>query len=310
MNLNTITARVYGFMSFTRAVFSAVLWNCSYKYDINYITYYQKHIRYSDIMSMDRGDDMKTAIITGASSGMGREFVYAVDRYFSPDEIWVIARREHRLAELSEKCSARVRPLAMDLSDSVSFENIDSLLRQEQPQICALVNAAGYGVFGEFEKLSLEEQLGIVDLNARSLTAMCRICLPNMAPGGSIINLGSNSSWQPVPYMNVYAASKAYVLSFSRGLGRELKSRNIHVMCVCPGWIRTEFFDRAVKDDTITYFDRYYTAEQVVDKAMKDLRKKKTISILGLPVRLQVAAVKHLPVSMVMNTWCRQQKKP
>ncbi|MDD7601669.1 MAG: hypothetical protein PUK54_03535, partial [Firmicutes bacterium] len=82
-----------------------------------------------------------------------------------------------------------------------------------------------------------------------------------------------------------------------------------HVMAVAPGWIKTEFFDHAVHDDTIKYYDRYYTAEQVIERAMKDLRKKKPVSILGLPVRMQVRLVKHLPVSLVMKTWCRQQGK-
>ena len=130
-----------------------------------------------------------------------------------------------------------------------------------------------------------------------------------MKEGCSIINLGSNSSWQPVPYIAVYAASKAYVLSFSRSLGRELKERGVHVMCVCPGWIKTEFMDTAVHDDTIKYYDRWYTPEQVIAQAMKDLRKKKKISILGAPVRRQTRLVKLLPVDLVMDVWCRQQGK-
>ena len=121
--------------------------------------------------------------------------------------------------------------------------------------------------------------------------------------------MGSNSSWQPVPYLAVYAASKAYVLSFSRALGRELKNRGIHVMCVCPGWIKTEFMDRAVHDNTISYYDRWYTAKEVIDQAMADLKKKKKVSILGAPVRRQVRLVKHLPTDLVMDTWCRQQGK-
>ncbi|MBQ5414604.1 MAG: hypothetical protein IIU22_00310, partial [Firmicutes bacterium] len=85
--------------------------------------------------------------------------------------------------------------------------------------------------------------------------------------------------------------------------------RGIHVMCVCPGWVKTEFMDRAVRDDTVNYFDRWYTAKEVADQAMKDLKKKKSVSILGAPVRRQVRLVKHLPVDMVMDTWCRQQGK-
>ncbi len=252
---------------------------------------------------------MNIAVITGASSGMGREFVKAVDRSYELDEIWVIARRKERLEALASECRTKLRPLAWDLSDPERFSAYRALLEAEQPEIKLLINDAGYGVFGTFENEDTENQLGIVDLNVRALTAMCSLSLPYLKEGGAIVNLGSNSSWQPVPYMTVYAASKAYVLSFSRALGRELKGRGVHVMCVCPGWIKTEFFNRAVHDDTITYYDRWYTAEQVVEQAMKDLKKKKPVSILGAPVRRQVRLVKLLPVDLVMNTWCRQQKK-
>ena len=252
---------------------------------------------------------MNIAVITGASSGMGREFVYAVDREYELDELWVVARRKERLEELQEKCRAKVRPLAWDLADPASFERFRSLLEAEKPHIRVLVNAAGYGLFGTFEEMGLEEQLGIVDVNDKALTAMCLLSLPYMEKGDAIVNLGSNSSHQPVPFLNVYAASKAYVLSFSRGLGRELKPRGVHVMCVCPGWIKTEFMDTAVRDDTIKYYDRWHTPQQVIEQAMKDLKKKKKVSILGAPVRRQVRLVKFLPVDVVMDTWCRQQGK-
>ena len=252
---------------------------------------------------------MNIAVITGASSGMGREFVYAVDREYELDELWVVARRKERLEELQEKCRAKVRPLAWDLADPASFERFRSLLEAEKPHIRVLVNAAGYGLFGTFEEMGLDEQLGIVDVNDKALTAMCLLSLPYMEKGDGIVNLGSNSSHQPVPFLNVYAASKAYVLSFSRGLGRELKPRGVHVMCVCPGWIKTEFMDTAVRDDTIKYYDRWYTPQQVIEQAMKDLKKKKKVSILGAPVRRQVRLVKFLPVDVVMDTWCRQQGK-
>lgn len=257
---------------------------------------------------------MKIAIVTGASSGIGREFVYAIDRYnvqhgLFLDSIWVVARRADRLEELSKDCSTSIRPFSLDLSNPTCVESLGATLAHEAPQVHFLVNAAGFGIFGSFKDNDAKAQLGIVDLNDRSLTAMCSTVIPYMHKGSSLINIGSNSSWQPVPYMAVYAASKAYVLSLSRALGVELRPQGIHVMCVCPGWIKTEFFDHAVHDDTVKYYDRFYTARQVVDKAMKDLEKRKPVSILGLPVRMQVRLVKHLPVGMVMKTWCRQQKK-
>ena len=252
---------------------------------------------------------MKIAVVKGASSGMGREFVLAVDRLYQLDEIWVIARRTARLKDLQAQCTTKLRALSWDLTDRESFNEYADLLQAEQPQIRILINAAGYGLFGAFEELPLDGQLGIPDLNDKALTAMCLLSLPYMQEGDEIVNLGSNSSWQPVPYIAVYAASKAYVLSFSRALGRELKRRGVHVMCVCPGWVKTEFMDRAVRDDTIRYYDRWYTAEDVVARAMRDLKKRKTVSILGAPVRRQVRLVKHLPTALIMNVWCKQQGK-
>ena len=252
---------------------------------------------------------MKIAVITGASSGMGRDFAIAIDKEYDLDEIWVIARRKERLDELSGECRAAVRAVALDLLDTDSYDIYSELLKEAEPDVRFLVNAAGFGLFGEFTGMDLKKQLDIVELNDKALTAVTYLTLPYMKEGSHIINLASNSSWQPVPYMNIYAASKAYVMSFSRALGMELRGRRIHVMAVAPGWIKTEFFDTAVHDDTIRYFDRYYTSKQVIDQAMKDLRKKKPVSIMGLPVRMQVRLVKHLPVSLVMKTWCRQQGK-
>lgn len=250
---------------------------------------------------------MRIAVITGASAGIGREFVYAVDRQESFDEIWVIARRKERLEELRGACKNPIRPISLDLS---SIENVDgykALLEKEQPEIAMLVNAAGCGVFGPFAEKDLKKQLSSAQLNALSLTAMCHVSLPYMRAGSSIINMGSNSAWQPVPYQAVYGASKSYVLSFSRALGRELRSDGIHVMCVCPGWIKTEFQQVAHHDEYIRYVDRWYGPDEVAAQAMEDLKKKKTVSILGHPVRRQVRLVKLLPVNLVMDIWCKQQ---
>ena len=252
---------------------------------------------------------MKIAVITGASSGMGREFVYALDRDEEFDELWVIARREERLLELKDKCRANIRPVGLDLQQRESCALYRELLEQEKPEIAVLVNAAGFGLFGAFMDMDMDRQLDIIDLNSRALTAMCYMSVPYMAKGSRIYNMGSMSSWQPVPYINVYGASKAYVLNFSRALGVELKDRGIKVMAVCPGWITTEFFDHAIHDDTISYFNRYYPPEQVIEKALKDMKKGKNASVLGFPERVQVLLVKLLPVGFVMKTWCKQQGK-
>ncbi|MBQ3211384.1 MAG: SDR family NAD(P)-dependent oxidoreductase [Oscillospiraceae bacterium] len=252
---------------------------------------------------------MDIAVITGASSGMGREFVYALDKQQQFDEIWVIARRLERLEELKFKCKASIRPIPLDLEKRESFDVYKNLLEEHRPNIRVLVNAAGHGLFGTFTEMSMSRQLDIIDLNARALTAMCYMSLEYMNKGSEIYNMGSMSSWQPVPYINVYGASKAYVLSFSRALGVELKDRGIKVMAVCPGWIKTEFFYHAVHDDTISYYNRYYEAKPVIEKALKDMAKGKTVSVLGFPERMQARLVKIMPVNFVMKTWCRQQGK-
>ena len=253
---------------------------------------------------------MSIAVVTGASSGMGRDFVLALDRDYSFDEIWVIARRKERLEELGRSAKTKVVPLSLDLSLKDSVSVLENMLKERKNKVGALVNAAGYGLFKAFEESSRCEMEGIVDLNDRALVAVTSVVLPFMEKGSFIINLGSNSSHQPVPYIATYAASKAFVLSFSLALGAELKKRGIHVLCVCPGWIKTEFFDRAVRDNTtIVYYDRYYESRDVVERAMKDLGKGRTTSILGFPVRMQVRLVKFLPSSLVMHIWLRQQKK-
>ena len=250
---------------------------------------------------------MRVAVVTGASAGIGREFVYAIDRQENLDEIWVIARRADRLEELKDKCRTPVRPIVLDLSELRALDDYKAILESERPEIAILVNAAGFGVFGPFAEKDLQKQLSSATVNSLALTGMCHISLPYMKKGDCIINMGSNSSWQPVPYQAVYGASKSYVLNFSRALCLELKPKGIHVLCVCPGWIKTEFQQVAHHDEYIRFVDRWYGPEEVVAQAMSDLKKKKMVSILGHLVRRQVRLVKFLPVKFVMDIWCRQQ---
>ena len=251
----------------------------------------------------------KIAVITGASSGMGRDFAIRLDERESFDEIWVIARRRERLEALSSQLHAPVRPLAMDLTDPASLTEYHDLLAAECPHVAVLVNAGGYGKFARHDEVSMEDTLGMIDLNCRALTAITQYTLPYMEEGGQIFQLGSLSSFQPVPYMNVYAASKAFVLSYSRALNVELKPRGIRVMAVCPGWVRTEFFDRAEQGEkkTVTYFNRTYASDDVVKLALRDMERGRDVSILGLPVRNQVRIVKLLPHKLIMSIWMKQQ---
>ena len=173
-----------------------------------------------------------------------------------------------------------------------------------------LVNCAGYGKFGRCDEIPLPEQLGMIDLNARALTAVTTLTLPYLAAGAAIVQLDSLSAFQPVPYLAVYAATKAYVLSYSRALGAELRPKGVRVMAVSPGWVATEFFDRAAEQGStaVTYFNHIYRPEAVVKRALHDLyRTKKDVSVLGAHIRAQVRLVKVLPHSLVMKIWLRQQ---
>lgn len=252
---------------------------------------------------------MNICIVTGASSGMGREFVLRLDAEKEYDEIWVLARRQEKLLELQEQTRAKIVAMAADLAQPEGVVVLEDALQREKPRVLTLVNAAGYGKFGVFREMDLQEQAGMADLNVRALMTVTYLVLPYMEKGGEIYNLGSLSSFQPVPYIGVYGATKAFVLSFSRALNVELKDAGIRVMAVCPGWVKTDFFQRAVHDDTITYYNRFYTPQQVVTRALRDMARKKDVSIMGFPVRMQVLGVKLLPHRLVMKIWCRQQKK-
>ena len=254
----------------------------------------------------------KIAVVTGASSGMGREFVRQLENFVAVDEIWVIARREEALAALQKEVIAKVRPLALDLMKPESFGAYAAALEEEKPDVKLLVNAAGFGKFGAWDRISLEEDMGMIDLNCKALVAMTRLTLPYMGKGSHVLQLDSLSAFQPVPFITTYGATKAFVLSYCRAMNAELKPRGIRMMAMNPGWVKTEFFIHSQKTNQgeVRYFNRLYEAKDVVATGLWDLYKtKKPYSVHGFPVRMQVRAVKLLPHSMVMQTWLNQQKK-
>lgn len=256
---------------------------------------------------------MNIAIVTGASSGMGREFVRQLSGYVQVDEIWAIARRAGALERLKEEASVPVRPIPLDLLETASFTAYETLLDAEKPNVRLLVNAAGFGKFGADSRISVADECRMIDLNCKALLMMTRLTIPYMQPGSHILELDSLSAFQPVPYITTYGATKAFVLSYSRAMNRELKAKGIRVMAMNPGWVKTEFFDHAFQTNSggeVQYFDRLYEAEDVVRTGLKDLyRSQKDYSVHGLPVKFQVFLVKLLPHSLVMNVWLKQQKK-
>ena len=257
---------------------------------------------------------MNIAIVTGASSGMGREFVLQLNQYVSVDEIWVIARRLEALESLKQEVAVPVRPIALDLGDASSFAAMEAILAEEKPNIKLLVNAAGFGKFGSHFRISAEDEAKMIDLNCKALVLMTRLCLPYMEAGSHILQLDSLSAFQPVPYITTYAATKAFVLSYSRAMNRELKPRGIRMMAMNPGWVKTEFFNHAQQTNDgceVQYFNRLYEAPDCVATSLKDLYKsKKDYSVHGLPIKLQVLGVKIMPHWLVMHIWQNQQKKP
>ena len=184
---------------------------------------------------------------------------------------------------------------------------------EEKPDVKLLVNAAGFGKFGAFDKVPLEDDLRMIDLNCKALVAMTRLTLPYMASGSHILQLDSLSAFQPVPYITTYGATKSFVLSYSRAMNRELKAKGIRMMAMNPGWVKTEFFNHALVTNSgeVQYYTPLYAAKDVVATGLKDLyRSRKDYSVHGFPIRMQVRLVKLLPHSMVMSTWINQQKKP
>jgi len=252
----------------------------------------------------------RIAIITGASSGMGREFTLQLPYWEQFDELWVIARRKERLEELQERIPFPVRPIWLDLTDCAAWEMYRRLLEKEQPEVRLLANIAGFGRFGRYDRIPLEDSLKMIDLNCKATVAVTELTLPYMRRGSRLMNLDSLSAFQPVPYLNVYGSTKAFILSYTRALARELKPRGIRVMSVNPGWVKTEFFHHALSSDAkaVTYENRIYEAKDVMATALKHLyTTKKDVSIHGLPVRMQVWMVKLLPHGLVMRIWLRQQ---
>lgn len=255
---------------------------------------------------------MDIAIVTGASSGMGREFVLQLSQYVKVDQIWVIARRVDALEELQKEVSIPVKCIGADLCEHESFTVISQILAEEKPNVKLLVNAAGFGKFGVYENISPEDDRRMIALNCTALVLMTRLVLPYMQHGSHILQLDSLSAFQPVPYITTYGATKAFVLSYTRAMNRELKPKGIRMMAMNPGWVKTEFFNHAMQtnDNEVQYFNHLYEAKDVVATGLKDLYKtKKDVSIHGLPIRNQVRLVKLLPHSIVMSVWMSQQKK-
>lgn len=250
---------------------------------------------------------MNIAIITGASSGMGREFALQLAPILhKTDEIWLVARRKDVLDELAlqiresieditgnneDKCKRKlnIRAVPVDITDDTQLSHFAELLMIQNAGISVLVNCAGVGTYGAFENLSRDETAQMVRLNVLALTQMTKFCLPYMRKGSKIIQVSSGAAFLPQCDFAVYAASKAYVYYLGKALRKELKNKGIGVTVVCPGPVDTPFLEHAYgRYGQMNILKKLTMAkpEKVVRKALEDCKRKKAVSVYGIPMKL------------------------
>jgi short-subunit dehydrogenase len=228
---------------------------------------------------------MATALVTGASAGIGEEFAYALarERY----DLVLVARREARLAEVADKArrlgAGRVLTVAADLARRETPAALHRQLAEQNLAIDYLVNNAGFGTRGRFAELAIERELEEIDLNVGALVAMTRLFVPAMAArrSGTIVNVASTAGFQPLPYMATYAATKAYVISFSLALAAELRGSGVTVLALCPGPTWSEFHQVAGTGDARTPRFMFMDAATVAAQGVAAARRGKSIHVNG-----------------------------
>ncbi len=254
--------------------------------------------------SAEMGNHMNIAIITGASSGLGREFAKQIDSNLanSIDEIWLIARRIERLEELSNHLRKKTRIIKMDITNELYMQQFRDMLACEKPIVKMLLNCAGFGLLGHFNDISLDEQLGMLEVNCKALTKMTYYVIPYMKKNSRIIQLASSAAFLPQPNFAVYAATKSYVLSFSYALGEELRDREIIVTAVCPGPIKTEFFDIAEKYGANLAIKKLSMVEApgVVRAALRASAKRRSLSVYSPLIKSMHILTKILPTKFLL----------
>ena len=245
---------------------------------------------------------MPFALITGASKGIGKSIAEQLAaRGF---DLLLIARSaDHVAKEISQLTNKNCQWLALDLAEDQAAESVFEYCNKNQLVVSVLVNNAGYGLSGSFEKYSVQEHTDMLRVNIITLTQLTRLFLPSLLkqPAAYILNIGSSASYQAVPLLSAYAASKAYVLSFSRGLYQELKKTNVSVTCICPGPTDTNFVNRAnVGTKGQKAAERFNMSPQTVARiAVESLFRRKPEVITGGLNKLSAFFAWLLPKSIV-----------
>lgn len=254
---------------------------------------------------------MNIAIVTGASSGIGREFALRIAQRYDIDEIWLIARREEKLRATAAQMKTVSRIFSLDLTKEESLDFLRKKLTETAPSVKVLVNSAGFGKFGSVESQNEKDVIDMINLNARATACISKMCIPFMQSGSAIINVSSVSGFVPLPYLNVYSATKAFILRFSQALAKELEEKRISVTAVCPYWVATEMMSVAQDSpdgDSINNFRLVTYPYTVVNKAMKDVNRGKIVSLCGmLPVLIRTACA-VLPFELKMKIWGKSRR--
>lgn len=250
----------------------------------------------------------KIAIVTGAGSGFGKEFVKLLLKE-NIDEIWAIGRNEINLLQLQKTYGSKIKPIAMDLTNRKNLIKLKEMLENENSNIKYLINNAGFAKFCSYNQISLEESLNMIDLNINAVVALGLISIPHMNKGSYILNISSQASFSPLPYENIYASTKTFVRHYTVALNIELKEKNIHAIAICPGWMKTEIYKRAtIGAKKAAYkYTGIVAPDIVAKKALIDAKKGKDISTYGLYVKTTHLFSKILPQKITMNLWLKQQ---
>ena len=240
------------------------------------------------------------AIITGATGDIGEEFVKSL--IAEVDLVWAVGRSENKLTSLKAKYGDKIVPVRVDLSDRDDIFSFCSKIESDKPEIKYLVNNAGVAKMKPVSEFSLEEISDMLDINDKAATLICRACIPYMMKDSYILNVASASAFQPNPYIALYSASKAYLLSFTRSLNVE--NENITCTAVCPGWVDTQMLPKKNQGRDIKY-PGMTPASKVVEVALKDCHKGKDVSVCSFYFKYMRFLSKVTPHSIAMKMWVK-----
>jgi len=245
----------------------------------------------------------QTALVTGASSGIGAAFVDALAQRQA--DLVLVARSDQRLRETAARLHTahgiRVEVIAEDLSREHAAQAVAHRLQELEVEIDILVNNAGFATQGRFDTIPAARDHEQIMVNVATVVDLTHALLPGMVARGTgtIINLASLGGFQPAPYLAVYGATKAFVLSFSQALSAELRGRGVHVLALCPGPVQTAFFD--VLGSRQAAIGQELTVDAVVAAALRALEDGRSLVVLGWRNRLTAAATRLLPRSLVLT---------